>query len=273
MRKVIVALAVAVLLAVLSTVPAFAGGPSTVVVDWSGSGQVSGEVNTGDSRTSFVVDAEASDGEFTATDANDNPYGYGVDSNSAYIVASFQGGYAQFRTDRLTSYVPMYGPAGQCVEAGVFSTGTGTIATGSSTNYAAMVNGTYGKPWLNGANFTATGDYSIYQIIGAPSGNFASVQVAGEGSASVNCMTTQAFATRADLGWGAGCYTNAKVNATGSGWYVVQAYGVNGLATPIAGADGSVVSGGISTSGASSLSILVNFASGLSVGNFSVATK
>lgn len=273
MKKLVISMLVAILAITFIAVPALAADPTTTTVSWNGGGLITGIVNTVDTTTTFGINAIGASGSFTATDSNDNPYSYGVDSNTAYIQSSVTNGSTYFQTVRAES-TPMYGAGGQTVYAFVGSNGTGTMATGSSTNYAAMVNGTYNQPLLGGANFTATGtNFQIIQSIISGSGDAAQFNSVGNGSAVINCMTTQAGATAADLGWGAGCYTNANATFTGAGQFTVTAVGTSGITTPIADASGAMVAGGWTANGASTLQTIMSYANGGSVGNFSVATK
>ena len=87
-------------------------------------------------------------------------------------------------------------------------------------------------------------------------------------------MTTGASgATNVNFGWGGGCYTNANANFTGSGSFAVTAAGTNGITTPISGASGTMVAGGWTASGASTLSTIMSFTNGGSVGNYSVKVQ
>ncbi len=265
----------------LSTVT-LAADPTTTTVTWTGTGLVTGIVNAGnDNSTTFTVNAGNATGTFTATDSNDNPYSYGVDSVNAYFDGSFYGGGSmQFQTNRTDSYSGMYGTSGQVITNFVGSTGSGQMATGSSTNYAAMVNGTYNQPHTDGGyNFEASGlSYQIMQTITAPTA-FAGLNIIGDGTAVVNSMTTQASGTNnADLGWGGGCYTNANAVMTGEGTVTVQGTGSNSVSTPIAGANGVLVSGGWVVNGngtedSANLQTIANFTNGASVGNFSIKVR
>ncbi len=277
MKKIIIPILVVTL--VLSFVFAgavLADSPTTTTVTWNGGGLITGTVNSGnDNTTSFGVNAALASGTFTSTDSNNNPYSYNVDSVNSYINGAFSnGGSMYFQTDRIDSYTPMYGGAGQTVYDYVYSSdGTGAMATGSGTNYAGMTNGTYGQAHTAGGyNFEASGSlYQVLSYVTTTSGDYARLNAVGDGSAAINCMTTGASGANAvNFGWGGGCYTNANATFTGAGSFAVTAAGTNGITTPIAGANGAMVAGGWSASGASSLSTIMNFTNGGSVGNFSV---
>lgn len=284
-KKLIFAGVIAIIALIVLCVPVFAAAPTTVTVNWNGGGVVNGQVNTGDTTTVFGVNANNAVGTFTATDFNDNPYSYGVDSNSAYMGGSFSnGGSMTFQTTRNTSYSPMYGSAGQEVYTFVGSNGSGSLSTDSGTNYAGMTNGMYGQTVVGGADLTANGsNYLIQQYVlnsvGQPSGNGAGLQAAGNGSAAVNDMTTGASGgSQANLGWGGGCYTNATAAFTGAGTFSVWGTASNSVSTPIADASGALVPGGWvangnGSTGSATLNTIMNFVNGGSVGNFSVKVQ
>jgi hypothetical protein len=265
-KKLSIVLIVGVLLVVALPMAALAADPTVVTVNWNGGGVVGGAVNTGATTTTWGVNAGGASGTFTATDSNDNPYSYGTDSNSAYITSSVANGETWFQTVRNTSYAPMYGVAGQTVYAYVGSSGTGTMATGSGSNYASMGNGTYGQPLLGGANFTAdagTGTYQIAQTVTATQA-IAQFVANGSGTAKIDCMTTGASgATNVNFGYGGGCYTNADALFTGAGNFTTSASGMNSITTPSAG--------GWTASGVSSFTTIMNFTNGASVNDFSIA--
>lgn len=282
MKKILGSCFLAMMLLLSFSAVAFAAGPTTVTVDWTGGGVVGGVVGTGDTTTTFNANISNGTGHFTAADSNDNPYGYAVDSQSAYITGAFSNGSMYFETVRNTSYVPMYGVAGQAINAFVGSSGTGEMATGSGTNYAAMGNGTYGQSHTSGGyNFEAVaggGSYTIYQNISALAA-ISGFTSTGTGSAKINDMTTGASGvTSINLGWGGGCYTNANALFTGVGSFGVGATGSNSITTPIAGASGTMVAGGWTGNGNGSFgsvafNAVMNFANGGSVGNYSVKVQ
>ncbi len=273
MKKLLIALGISLIAIVAMVAPCFADSPSTTTVTWGGDTNVTGVVTTGATTTNFAVNAGGATGTFTATDSNDNPYSYGVDTNSAYISGNFtNGGTMSFQTVRNTSYVPMYGTSGQTVYTFVGSSGTGAMATGSSTNYAGMTNGTYGQPHTaNGYNFEASGSsYQIQQTISSTNA-WAGFNSVGNGTAQINDMTTGAYgATSANLGFGGGCYTNANATMTGAGQFTVSATGSNSITTP-AGGNWSV--GGTGTYGSATLTIVANFNNGFSVGDYSTSVR
>ncbi len=256
-----------------------ADGPGTVTVTWDGGGVVTGEVDTGDNVTSFGVNASLANGNFTCTDSNDNPYSYAVDTINSYIQSEFTGGgstyYQVVRNDSYTSY----GHCGQVAYSFIGSSDAGSMATGSRTNYASMVNATYGKPKTDGGfNFQASGaDYLIQSFIAScaelqggswvATDNSAMLLGAGSGTMDINCMTNEASAGAVTLGAGGGCYTNANVTATGAGTFQVNATGCSNITTPVGG--GWSV-GGTGTYGSASMSIIANFNNGFTVGNYSV---
>lgn len=280
---VLIGIILAIVASLIISVPALADGPTNVTVTWSGTTDVTGNVNTGDSVTGFSVSANNATGTFTATDSNNNPYSYGVDNNSAAITGNFSGGGEMvFQTTRTDSYAPMYGASGQTVYNYVGSSDAGSMTTNSGTNYAGMVNCTYGqdKTLSSGYNYTASGSsFVIQQYVTAPGGDYAGFVSGGNGSAVIDSMTTQASGlNNTDLGWGGGCYTNADATFTGAGTFQVSAVGANNISTPISGASGTISTGGWvlngnGTSGSATMSVIANYLNGGSVGNFSVKVQ
>jgi len=282
MKRILILVCLVLATLMAFAVPALAADPTTTVVTWSGPGVIGGTVTNGvASVTTFNVAANGGSGTFTSTNNNDNPYSYGIPTTSAYITGTIAGGGSiDFQTVRTASQ-GMYGPAGQTVYNYVGTSGTGAIATGSWTNYAEMTNGTYAKPHTAGGyNFEAAGDQGGYQIIQTISASDAISQFVatgtGSGTAQINSMTTGAYgANSVKLGWGAGCYTNANAVFTGAGSFQVGGSGANSVSTPIAGANGAIVTGGWvvngdGSSGSASINTIANFVNGATVGNFSV---
>jgi len=261
------ALVVALIL-VPSTV--LADDPTQVDMNWDGSGFVGTTVNTGDATTNFATAGNYINGSFTATDSNNNPYNYGVDSFSAYLNANVgNGGYIEMTTDRFTSKESMYGPAGQ--QSGAFvgtSDGSAAMAVRTTTNYAAMKDPTYTYQLPGGHNIVVDGSYyEINRWVSDGQGNSGSILSNGAGSAILDCMCTEASGNGGvRFGWGCGCYTDANYQATGAGYFNVTGVGNDSVA--FLGFPGLEIS-----SGGGSLSIIANFLEGFSIGNYSLTAK
>ncbi len=279
MKKILIAILIATMSLLTVGSAVLADAPTTTIVTWVGGGVIGGTVTSGnDNVASFGVNAAGANGVFTVTDSNNNPYGYNVDTVNAYIQSNVTNGSTWFQTDRIDSYTPMYGVAGQTVYAFVGSSGTGSMATGSGTNYAAMGNGTYGQPHTAGGfNFEANGSsYQILEYLGTSSGNYAQFDAQGNGTAVIDCMTTGGSgAGNINFGWGGGCYTNADATFTGIGSFAVDAVGSNSITTPIAGASGAMVAGGWTANGDGTLNsvsyhVIANFVAGATISNYSV---
>jgi hypothetical protein len=280
----------------------FADAPTAVIVNWTGGGTVTGTTTAGTSAVyNFVTTGNQIAGTFNAMDSNDNPYSYGVDSTNSYINADVSGGSISYTATRTGSY-PMYGVAGQVASSfvGVGADGLGEMATGSTNNFAAMVNGTYGlSKTSGGANYQASGtNYLIQSYIGigplgSPiDGNYALVQSTGTGTSKVNDMTNQMGGTSLALGQGAGCYTNANAVMTGSGNFLVQGLGTNGIQAALgaytlsgAGSNLNIVAtgntvnygSGVTTTGSglgsTTLSVIANYGSGAAVTDYSLTVQ
>jgi hypothetical protein len=231
-------------------------------LDWSGSGTVTGVFNSGDDATAWVLAHGATSGTFYALDTGVCPYaGYHVDDSSAYIRGDIiAGGDLTFQYYRTDSYVPMYGISGQLSYSFVGSTGTGSLDFKTSSNYASLVSSEYSFQ-ANG-QFQATGttfeiDHALFS--GDPL-NFGQLKIVGSGSAVVDYMADGY--TGGDgfkFGSGDGCYTNADILATGSGWAQVWGHGDSSL---------SAYDGSWTLPLGGSVSTLWTYTSGLSVTNY-----
>jgi len=226
-----------VMMALIAIAPAVAD-PTITTVNWAG---VYGATNV---NTNFGGDATAAttfsgnnlNGNLVATDFNNNPYGYGVDSIQNTINANFgtgtegQGGSLSTTVTKTDNYAPMYGGPGASTTTSVYSTGIGSLGMNTVANYAEFNNANYGItlpiPVPTSNQLTATGNvYNLYhslqdatQTYGTTTFNDgASIQLAGSGSGSVTDMNDFAMGSSFKFGNGNGCYTNANVKAIGSG--------------------------------------------------------
>ncbi len=289
MKKLLVIASVLALAVMLVPTAVFADSPTTFVVNWAGSGSVNG-VSTvkNDAVYSFSANANLIQGNFNTVGYNDNPYSYNVDTSTAYIQSNVTGGSTWFnalRTDAANPWTPgqwyMYGAPGQQAASFVGSTGTGSMATGSWNNYADMGNGTYGLPHTaNGFNYEANGtNFTIMSYIGSnggatvtdagftilPSANNAYLVSQGNGTAKINDMTNEAWAGGVNFGLGGGCYTNANAALTGTGQFLVNATGTNGITS------GGWSVGGNGTYGSATFSAVANYNGNTSVADYSLS--
>jgi len=235
-RLIGIAMTLTVLVSLAFSGVAFADDPTTVDVDWVGAGAVGGNVNTGDATADFYSGGNGNVGVFRATDSNDNPYGYGIDSNSFSLdTAITNGGMAWLNVNRLTSKESMYGPAGQQSYTYVYTTdGDATLQNRSGTNFASMRDSNYG--WNANDHITVANatNYTLTRFMNSGNGDFARLDAFGDGSADLDCMSSEADGGKVRLGWGCGCYTNADFTATGSGTFQLQAMGDTSATTAMA---------------------------------------
>lgn len=264
-KKLGIALVVA-LLAVLTLGSAvLADDPTTVDVDWDGSGWVGTGVDTGDANAGFGTGGDYISGTYSATDSNNNPYSYNVDNFSAYLNAYVEDGYISTGCDRTDSYVPMYGNDGQ--ESWSFvgvDGGSASMAYRTTTNFAQMTDATYGYQLSGGHNIVVTSAdyYEIDRGISDGRGNSGWLYADGEGSATLDCMSAGASGVWSlQFGRGAGCYTDANFNATGTdGYFEVTGEGNNSITF-----NGMGVS-----SGGGSLSFIADWVGSFSIGDCSL---
>lgn len=236
-RLIGIALTLAVLGTLLFSSIALADDPTTVDVTWDGAGAVNGNVNAGDdANATFTSAGNYQVGHFTATDQNNNPYTYGVDScNFSFETDITGGGVARFTVNRTDSKVSMYGNAGQQSGTYAFSPdGDILVQNRSATNYASMKDGNYG--W-HANDHIVIGNATIYELerwMNSGNGDFADLSALGIGSAELDAMSSEANGSGVRLGWGCGCYTNADFTATGSGTFQLQAVGDTSTTTAMA---------------------------------------
>jgi hypothetical protein len=249
MKKVLVILAL-VIMALAIPASAFADSPTSVAVNWNGTGAIDSTVTAGTSSVhGFNTTGSSVAGNFVVNNAGDNPYSYGVASTNSYINGGVGNGVLTYTVNRTGSY-PMYGAAGQLAQSYVLANGgTAYLATGSTMNYAAMVNGTYAKPKTPGGyNFETNAAYfEAGSLISAgPSNDQAFFTAIGSGTAKINDMTNEAGAGGVQLGRGAGCYTNANALFNGIGIFTVNAVGGNNIQTGTINANGNGTVGSVS---------------------------
>jgi len=242
-----------------------AADPTDVDVTWSGAGQVDGVTIAGDDATAyFHSEGNSHSGVFHATDQNNNPYGYGVDSCSFSLDTSITGGgwagLDVYRTDAKTSY----GVAGQQSYAYVWTDdGDAVLQNRSGTNYASMKDCNWGWNANDHITVANASNYVLQRFMDSGSGNFAGLVVGGSGSADLDCMSSEASAGQVRLGWGCGCFTNADFTANGSGTFQLDGAGNNSATTAMA--PGMV--------GATSFTIIANWVGGFSVADYSVTAN
>jgi len=160
-------------------------------------------------------------GEFYGIDYDDNPYpAYNVDTVRTQVRASIEdGGYLEFIMGRRDSWAPMYGPAGQITYTYLGTSDTGFFATNTRTNFADMITHNYG--FQSNSQWTASGNFEItHHIMAATEPYGAGFYAGGSGSINVTLMSSEVRgASSWRFGEGAGCYTNAHAEGTGSGTF------------------------------------------------------
>lgn len=238
--------------------------PTTVTVTWDGAGGVGTNVDCGDSNAGFTTIGDAIVGSYTATDSNDNPYNYKIDSFVSEINASVINGQISTGIARVNSYTGMYGNGGQVDSAFVgVSDGTASLAFRSTTNFAQMVDASYQHQLSGGHNIVVNGSsYNLDRFISDGRGNSGDVFASGTGIATLDCMSSEASGCwNLKLGRGAGCYTDANFNASGaSGIFQVTGVGVD-----------SVTFNGLGMSaGGGTLQVVANWVNNFSISDYSL---
>jgi len=247
---------------------ALADSPTDVNISWSGAGGISGGITAGDDAgAGFETLGDVISGSYSATDSNNNPYGYNVDSFSTLFSGFVDNGYMYTGVDRNDSYSPMYGAAGQQSWSFVYTNGIASMAYRSTTNYAQMTDGSYGYQLPGGHNITVAGAdyYEIDRGIDDGRGNSGWLYADGDGSATLDCMVSGASGVwNLQFGRGGGCYTDANFSATGSaGHFEVEGEGNN-----------SVTFNGMGvSSGGGTLSLVADWLNNFSISDYSLTAN
>ena len=195
---------------------------TTVDMNWGGFANIDTTFNSSDDAVVQVWANGNTGGNFHAADSDNNPYNYGVDNTNAWLRGdvTMGGGNLQLTYTRTDAKESMYGAAGQISNSFVGSSGIGALNFRVGSNYASLGSSNYG--WQSNAQFSATGDsFNMWHTLDAGT-NSGFVRVIGDGSAVINHMSDYAAGDNFNFGAGAGCYTNADIEATGSGYAEVS---------------------------------------------------
>lgn len=187
-------------------------------VTWSGSGIVDViEQSDDDFYSQMNTGGNTIWGTYTLTDADDNPYGYGVDTVLATLNADFEdGGFIEFINQRQDSLVSMYGVANERSYTYVGSSDVGSVDFRTGGNFASLKSCNYG--FQASDHFYASGDYIVqHQLWDGDEGGW--LLNTGSGTTDIDLMSESTWGTTEsfNFGKGCGCYTNADVISTGSG--------------------------------------------------------
>jgi len=228
---------------------------TTVDTTWAGSGNFNTHFVAGDDATAdFSTGGSVISGEWHATDSDNNPYNYGVDSVEAKVKASVENGFMEYNFDR-TDSKSSYGDAGQNSYTFIGSSGTGDLAWRSTSNYASLKSSNYG--WQANGQIQATGNQEIIHTFGTAT-EWAGMHVVADATTYISDMSEGSNSGGYVFGKGLGCYTNAEVDIVGSGTFDLDAYADNSIVTDT----------GITTDGY--LNIHSVFGSGFHYNNFAL---
>ena len=244
---------------------------TTVNTNWNGGGNFDVHFVAGDDATSdFWTSGNLISGNYQATDSDNNPYGYGVDSVTTQVEADVaNGGWMQFRNERTDSKESAYGNAGEVSYSYVKSSdGTAGLNFRTGMNYASMSNSQYG--WNSNNHFTASGSSFIVQhSLYDDTGEGAWIQNTGSGTTNINLMSESTWGKTGsfEFGKGCGCYTNAEVSATGSGVFEVGAVADNQIDADVL----PFTIYGDGSSGSAKYLLSATYGNGFDFGNFALS--
>jgi len=240
----------------VTTIPAKAETQTDVYWDTSGSVSIS-VIADDDAETYFDTEGTHVFGEFHATDHNNNPYSYQVDTYDVWVQAEIKdGGYIWFGTKRTDSYEPMYGEAGQ--ERGIYleTDDYGFVGWRDNTNYARYRGCQYG--FQNNNQLQASGNYFMGIYLTDSDDDGMSVSLVGSGSGKITVMNSESWGSSWKFGKGCGCYTNAHAEAEGEGTFTAEAYGENYLQSDL----------GFELPHGGEYHLSINYADGFAISNF-----
>jgi len=233
------------------------GAATTVQTNWNGGGNFDTHFTADDdANADFWTGGSVISGEWHASDANDNPYTYGVDNVEAKVKASVENGFMEYKFDRTDSKVSMYGESGQQSYTYINTAGTGDFAWRSTSNYASLLSSNYG--WQANGQIQATGSHTIIHTFEANEFEWAGIRVVADATTYISDMSESGRGSSYKFGKGNGCYTNAEVDIDGSGIFDLNAYADNSITTDT----------GITTDGF--LNVHAEFSNGFHYNNFAL---
>ena len=196
-------------------------------MSWDGSGSISAVFNTSDAFMLFNTAGNRIWGSLNATDYDDNPYSYGVDTFEARVKSFMEGGgEAEFYVSRLVSHESMYGPADEESHTYLSTSDQGHVIFRVRTNFARLRSSNYG--YQSDSHFWASGLFYIEHSL-TNGLNYATLAASGDGEIRIDHMSDDTFGSEFKFGFGCGCYTNSDAEASGTGVFEVYAHGENGL--------------------------------------------
>jgi hypothetical protein len=246
-----------------------ANAATTVESVWDCTGSFESHFTAGDDAISdFWTAGSSISGRYVATDEDNNPYNYGVDTVRAQVEAEVNdGGFMEFRNMRTDSKESMYGSAGEVSSTYIESSGYASMKFRTRMAFAELMSSNCG--WNSNDHFTASGDYFyIEHSLYDDTGEGAWIKNGGNGSTEIDLMSESTWGKTGSLkfGKGCGCYTNADITATGSGLFEVGAIAENQInvdALPI-------TMNGDGTLGSVQYKLGVSYADGFNFGNFAL---
>jgi len=207
-----------------------ASATTSVDTNWNGAGSFDTHFIAGDdAQADFWTNGNFISGSFQATDSDNNPYGYGVDSVEAKVKSSVVNGMIAYqfnRNDAKTSY----GEAGQESYTEIWGD-TASFGWKSTSNYASLKSCNYG--WQSNGQITATGNQQIYHSFfnDVNDDKGAEIMFIGNAVTTITDMSETSGKSSFTFGKGCGCYTNAEVDIVGSGTFDLNAYANNSIVT------------------------------------------
>jgi len=268
MKRTIIAGLVA--FAFIATAGMVNAAPTTVDIDWNTAGVIDIVVDSDDDFDSdfHMFSAGQVTGKYLLNDAEDNPYGYGVDTVTAQVEAQvIGGGYMTFENIRTDSLVSMYGTAGEHSYTEIQTDDTAQLQFRTGGNYANLQSCNWG--FHPSDHFMATGNFNVYHSLADDTGEGAWLKSIGSGTTDIDLMSESTWGPTGSFtfGEGCGCFTNADITATGAGYFELGAVAEN----QITGTSIPFAINGDGTLGSASYLLQVNYGTGFNFGNFALS--
>lgn len=204
--------------------------PTVIEIDWNTAGTINIDaISSDDFESQFnMFSGNQVFGSFKLTDSDDNPYSYGVDTVTAQVEGAIAGGgFMEFINTRTDSKVSMYGDAGEQSYTYIETSDTAYLNFRTSGNYANLQSCNYGFHASN--HFGASGNFLVQHSLNDDTGEVAWIETYGIGTTNIDLMGESTWGKTGSFkfGKGCGCYTNADVSATGTGYFEVGAIADN----------------------------------------------
>jgi len=235
MKRLVTGLLLASCMLVVCAAVAMAVAPTNVTLDLTGAVNANlTQVFKDDATYNLAVAGNNVTVHASTTQANIEPYGYGVDSVVAESTVTGTNGITATVTFTQLQVGAPYGVGGQVITGRIWSyDGSGQLVLRQSSNYAGDVLNQWGLQSNNQLQVAANGGYSLlYKLDVGNQSEYGLIQIVGSGgSASATQMNGYVNSPGFGQEGGTGCFENSSATMTGLATLLVQAHADNMLWT------------------------------------------